>query len=407
MNPPPRVLHVFYDITRLSGYQIRSKYILSNQKSLGLDVSAAFLPRSNLNCVRTDLGGVDALPPEIPRVLKPLLAIDERVPTLAKIHRAMLRRLLRAYVGTLIEESRPDIVHAHSAWLSAKQAFFAARARGVPFLYEVRGFWEESALVEEGDSWLGFRYKYFKLNEDRLLREADAIVTISEGLKNEAISRGARPDKIGVVPNGVDTSEFVPVSRDDDLAESLGIGERIVVGYISSLRKMEGVKYLVEAMQTVDEKGIALVVGDGPEKPVLETLARELGVWERIKFVGAVPHSEIRKYYSLIDIFVVPRIKRKVCEIVTPLKPLEAMAAGKCLLMSDVAGLRELAAAGETAAFFEPENGRALAAGLNSLIGDDDRRRKMGETARRYVVEEREWRRIVEGYLPIYEKLKR
>ena len=406
MNRPLKILHVFYDIVPLTGYQIRSKYVLANQKRLGLDLTAVFLPTQMKNCVWTLLGGVPVVPLEIPGILKGLIGLKP-ISIVGTMQRGLMRRLFRSYLFKIIGETKPSIVHAHSAWMSAAQAFAAARLAGIPFLYEIRGLWEETAISEGRASQLGPRYSYFRLHENHLIRNADAVITLSDGLRREMIFRGSNAERTSVVPNGVDTEEFVPMSCDSKLAESLGCGARTVVGYISSLRRMEGVKYLVEAIQKVDENAFAIVVGDGPERASLERLARDLHVQGRIKFVGAVPHAEIKKYYSIIDIFVVPRTKDKVCRVVTPLKPLEAMAMGKCLLMSDVEGLRELAKEGETAFFFEPEDSAALAARLNALIADEELRRKVGGNARRYVVRERDWRKLMEEYISIYEELLR
>ena len=372
---------------------------------MGLDVVAVFLPLRMKNCVTTVLGDVPIVPPDVPARLRGILSLEEPELLTGTARRAILRRLFRVQIGEVIEETKPDIVHAHSAWMSAAQGFAAARAAGLPFLYEIRGLWEETNVAEKINRKYGVRYWYFRWHENYLIRRADAIITLSNGLRDEMIARGSDVDRLSIVPNGVDTEAFAPTARDSKLADSLGCGDRTVVGYISSLRRMEGVKYLVEAMQKVSGQACAVVVGDGPEKASLERMARDLHVDHNIRFVGAVPHAEIRNYYSIIDVFVVPRMKMKVCEIVTPLKPLEAMAMGKCLLMSDVNGLRELAKTDEAAVFFEPENSDALAAKLNALIVDKEMRTAMGENARRYVVEQRDWRKLVERYIPAYEKV--
>ncbi|RJP71112.1 MAG: glycosyltransferase [Candidatus Abyssobacteria bacterium SURF_17] len=406
-----KVLHVFSNIHDISGYQVRSKYVLDNQKRMGLDLAAASMWDGTSGGGKIFNGNVPVFLFDVREGFKKLPNIPIPIPYLREagreVRRYAVRRIFRSYLSQVIERTRPDIVHAHSSWKTALQAFAAARRARLPFLYEIRGVWEETAVAEREISRLGFEYVRSRFHENHLIRESDAIVTLSEGLKQDLCARGGNPNRISVIPNGVDTAEFMPVPRDVQLAESLACGQRTIVGYISSLRKLEGIKYLVQAMRKVDECICAVIVGDGSERESLERYARDLGVQDRIKFVGSVPHAGIARYYSIIDIFVVPRIRQKVCELVTPLKPLEAMAMGKCLLMSDVGGLRELASEEETAQFFEPENSESLADKLRLLVADAELRRKMGEKARRYVVEKRDWRGLVNQYIPIYENLMR
>lgn len=402
-----KILHVFYDIGRLSGYQIRSKCIVANQQKLGLDVNVAYLPRRPGNRVETVFGGAPAFAPDIPRNLRRLFDSETPVHMPEALQRFLTRRLLRLRIGEIADTTRPDIIHAHSSWMSAAQGFAVARKLEIPFLYEMRGLWEEDTALEQKGSKLGFSYQYFRARENHLIRNSDAVVVLSEGLKKEVVLRGANPEWVGVVPNGVDTDEFVPRPRDSQLAESLGCGARTIVGYVSSLRLLEGIRYFIEALPKVDKQAFALIVGDGPERDALEKLVSDLGINDRIKFTGAVPHAEIKRYYSIIDIFVVPRINVKSCHIVTPLKPLEAMAMGKCVVMSDVGGLRELANGDETAVFFKPEDSSDLAEKLNMLIADRGYRQKLGENARLHVVERKDWRKVVKAYLPLYEKLVR
>jgi PEP-CTERM/exosortase A-associated glycosyltransferase len=400
------ILHVFYDITQLSGYQIRSKYILSCQKALGLHVTAVFLPLRMETCFKTYLGEVPVFAPEVSLGWQMFLRRKSQLRPVRFMQRAAMRLCFRNYLKDFVRENKPDIVHAHSAWMSAAPAFAAAETAGVPVLYEIRGLWEETGIAEGRASRSGLRYRYFRFRENRLMRRADAIVALSQGLKDEIINRRAHPEKISIIPNGVDSEAFAPIPRNRELARELGCDSKIVVGYVSSLRRMEGIEYLLRAMQkTVG--AAAIIVGAGPEKEYLIRLARELGIEPKVKFVGRVPHEKVKQYYSLIDIFVVPRRKEKVCELVTPLKPLEAMAMGKCVLMSAVGGLKELAADGETAVFFEPENSEALAEKLNMLIANKEYRQKIGENARQYVVKEKDWRTLVREYLPLYEKLMR
>jgi len=275
------------------------------------------------------------------------------------------------------------------------------RGQAPPIVYEIRGVWEDSAVaigtLEPGSR----RYRRNQEESTRAAIEADRVVTISEGLRREFVRRGIPADKITVVPNGVDTSTFTPLPRDRELAEKTGVGGKTVFGYISSIRALEGIEFLIRAMPEVLQavpNSACLVVGDGEHRATLEALANDLGLAGKVIFTGRVPHDDIRRYYSIIDVFVVPRPSQRVNELVTPLKPLEAMAMERAVLVSGVGGLRELVEDGRTGLVFAPENPRDLARKAILLAGDESLRLELGQRARRFVVQEREWSRVVRRY---------
>jgi glycosyltransferase involved in cell wall biosynthesis len=208
-------------------------------------------------------------------------------------------------------------------------------------------------------------------------------------------------DKISVVPNGVDTSVFVPREPDAKLAARLGLTGKMVFGYISTIRRLEGVEYLVKAMpeivKSIPNAG-CLIVGDGDYAPQLRALVNQLGLQNKVILTGRVHHEEILAYYSLIDVFVVPRPNFRVNNLVTPLKPLEAMSMAKPLLVSGVGGLTELVQDGQTGLIFKPEDIGDLAAKATALGQSSELRERLGEEARRYVVRECDWTSVIGVY---------
>jgi glycosyltransferase involved in cell wall biosynthesis len=229
-------------------------------------------------------------------------------------------------------------------------------------------------------------------------------VTLAEVMRRELVARGAEPDRITVVPNAVDESAFPPLERDDALAERLGISasER-VVGYISSLSTYEGVEHLIDAAALLREGGWpvrCLVVGDGEAREALE--ARDPGF---AIFTGRVPHAEIQSYYSLIDVFVVPRTAERVSQLVTPLKPYEAMATGRALVVSRVPALTEMIVEGVSGLTFTPEDPHDLARVIETLLEQPTRRAELAASAREWVLENRTWSRNGAAYLDLYRSL--
>ena len=195
------------------------------------------------------------------------------------------------------------------------------------------------------------------------MKSADLVVTLGEAMRDEILERGVDPDKVIIVPNGV-SEEFLRPLPDDQgkLKASLGIkpGEH-VVGLVSSLVAHEGIGTLLEAVKILDDRGVrtrALIVGDGPERPALQRQAAALGI-DAI-FPGRVPMSQVRAYHAVLDVFVVPRTPDRVCQLVTPLKPVEAMASGLPVVVSGVKALsRDRQRQGDRPAVAAAGRGRA------------------------------------------------
>lgn len=295
---------------------------------------------------------------------------------------------------------RVDLVHAHSPYRTALPAIRAARALRLPVVYEVRGLWEESAVAGgrfvRGDA----RYRRWREQETRAMRAADAILVLGDTLREEVIARGIERERVFVVPNAVDAERFRPSSEAERASEGPLEGtERLrgtVLGYIGSVRTMEGVDELVrgaaEALRSGHDVSL-LIVGDGPELAEVRELASELGLADRSAFPGRVPHDRIGRYYDRIDLFVVSRPDTFVTRTVTPLKPLEAMAMGKTVIVSDLPALRELVANGRTGLTYRPGDPADLARQAARLISDPGLARELAEAGRRWILEDRTWER--------------
>ena len=181
-----------------------------------------------------------------------------------------------------------------------------------------------------------------------------------------------------------------------------------MIGYLGSFYDYEGLDDLVAAMPALVLRRPALhllMVGGGPMEATLRAAAAASPARDRIHFTGRVPQREVDRYYALVDVLVYPRKAMRLTELVTPLKPLEAMAQGKLVAASDVGGHRELIADGETGTLFEADSPEALAdavAGLFAARADWPERRAR---ARAWVAAERNWDRSVEHYAPVYARL--
>jgi PEP-CTERM/exosortase A-associated glycosyltransferase len=316
-------------------------------------------------------------------------------------------------IVALAREWRPDVLHAHSPALAGMAGLKAARVLGVPLVYEIRAFWEDAA-VGNGTSRAGsLRYRLTRELENRVVVGADAVITICRGLRDDLAARGFAPEGITVMPNGVDLTLLGdPPPRDEALAEELGLGAKDsrgpVIGFIGSFYDYEGLDDLIAAMPALvaSHPGARLLlVGGGPMEAALRAQAAGSPAAHAIRFTGRVPHGEVERYYSLCDVMAYPRKRSRLTDLVTPLKPLEAMAQGRIVAASDVGGHRELIVDGLTGVLFPPDDPAASAAVLSALFGRRSEWPAMREAARAHVVAHHDWNRNASRYRDVYQAL--
>ncbi len=304
--------------------------------------------------------------------------------------------------GRLVERLRPSVLHAVSNHLNAGVALELRERYGLPVAYEVRGFLEDSWLSRdpsrtEADAF----YRLTREVETARMLSADLVVTLGEAMREEIESRGVAD--VLVVPNAVDEEFLTPLPDGTELRAELGIAPSdVVVGLTSTFYGFEGIGTLIEAAALRGDFTL-LLVGDGPERPALERQAAELGV--SAVFTGRVPVDQVRRYQAVLDVFAVPRTADRVCQLVTPLKPLEAMAGGIPVIASDVRALREIIEPGVTGTLTVPEKPDSWANSLEQLIYSPRTRGEIGRAAQEWVAEHRTWRAVSARYLGPYREI--
>lgn len=313
-------------------------------------------------------------------------------------------------LARVIDESGSGVLISTTPYLTAATALAVARSRQRKMIYEVRGFLEETWVSRAGvGAETSELYLRWRDAETRTMRNADAVVTLSDGMRNEIVARGVPADHVFVVPNGVDVSNFTPQAPDSELRVRLGIPEGVpVIGYIGSLVQYEGIPDLVRAAALLRDQGVnfrLLIVGSGADTGRISAAVQEGNLGSFVVMPGRVPHAEVRRYHSLIDLFVVPRTADRVCQLVTPLKPYEAMAMGRCVVASDVAAIRQVVREGETGRLSTPESPADLARVLRELIEAPDLRLKLGQTAQEWVNRERSWEAIGAIYADVVHRV--
>lgn len=396
------ILHVLdHSIPLHSGYTFRTRAILEQQRALGWNTShITGIKHTVASVLEESVDGLCFYRTPYPTGLMSTLPILNQlsvINTLAKRLEEVARRI------------NPDILHAHSPVLNGVAALRVARRLGIPLVYEVRAFWEDAAVDHGTSKENSLRYKATRALETYVLRRADAVTTICTGLQNEIVARGIAHEKVTVIPNAVDLEHFtVNGVPDQVLMEKLNLKGKHILGFIGSFYAYEGLPLLLQALpgilRLVPDVRV-LLVGGGVQEDALKQLAMDLGIADKVIFTGRVPHDQVQRYYDLVDIFVYPRLSMRLTELVTPLKPLEAMAQGRLVVASDVGGHKELIKHGETGYLFCAGNVDSLTDTILDMLKKREDWAEFHAAARHFVETERNWPVSVACYRAIYERL--
>lgn len=394
-----RVLHVLdHSLPMQSGYASRTRALIRAQQAAGLDVRGITGQRhTSAGPSEETVDGIQFHRTDGRRTGPPL------------IRQWLETRAFTRAIDRLCDAWKPDVLHAHSPGICAGAALRVARRRQLPLVYEIRAFWEDSWVGNGGGTERALKYRLSRAHETRMAAEADAVVTICEGLRDDLLARGVSPAKMIVVPNGVDLGLLGrPVPRDRALAARLGLGDGPVVGFIGSFFTYEGLDDLIAGMPELLRRvptAQLLLVGGGPCETALVSQARSSPAAGAIHVVGRVPHGEVARYYALADVMAYPRKASRLTDLVTPLKPLEAMAQGTLVAASDVGGHRELITAGTTGILFPPDRPGECAAALADLLTDRRTWEARRIAARSHVEARHDWAVNVQRYLSLYRAL--
>jgi glycosyltransferase involved in cell wall biosynthesis len=389
-----------------NGFTMRSRYTLVAQRDAGLRpfvVTSLGFPRKDGVDGFPDVELVDGIPHY-------RLDLGPAYPTHPPYDEHLRDYAwLAARVG---RRERPAIIHASSGFRGFETALVGRALREHlrrPLVYEVRSFFETTWSADAHLAESGEHYRRRYETENRCMQAADVVITIAESMRDDIAARGVPRERIHLIPNGVDPAAFVPMDPPEALRRRYRLDGRTTFGYVSTLdHPREGHELLIEATARLLMRGrkvACLIIGDGARRRQLEQQARRAGLGGAVIFTGRVPHDQVRAYYALLDIFVVPRRNDRAARFVTPLKPFEAMAMAKPLVVSDLPALVEIAAPGERGLAFPHDDAGALADRIETLIDAPDQRARFGRAGRDWVLAERTWARNGDRYREIYAEL--
>lgn len=401
-----RVLHVLdHSWPVLSGYSVRSRYLVTAEHQIGMqpqvltgplheldDPAACETSVDNVTYSRTPFGG------RFSRAL-----VVARWPI---VREAAVVFLLRQRILRLLDTSSVDVIHAHSPALCGLAAWQASQSRNTAFVYEVRAFWEDAAVDQNRIRHDSAVYRFSRGLESFVSRRADAVVGIAKPMLDDLRARGVNTEKLFHVPNGVDAETFCSRTRDTELAAKLKLGSDPVLGFIGTMYRYEGISWLVRAVTELRRRGTLcqlLIAGNGEDFSEVVTAVKQAGAEDYIRVLGTIPHDLVQRYYSLMDVMVYPRHSVRLTELVTPLKPLEALALGKAVLASNVGGIRELVNPEETALLFQPDDIEDFCQQAQRLLKDETLRARLGKRAQQMILRDKDWKILARRYEEVYE----
>jgi len=402
---PIKILHLFdHSIPLQSGYTFRSRAIMLQQKALGYDIKALTSDRQGRTAHTKE--SIDEI--VFYRIRNQRSNFDRMIKTIPFVNQYYTVYTLRKRLKEVLKAWQPDVIHSHSPLLTAWAALPIVKKLDIPLIYEVRAFWEDAAVDHGTHQFNSFRYKLIKKLETKICLSATKVTTICEGLKNDLIERGVPEQKITVIPNAVDLSQFSHIAlskpKDRKILDKYDLENKFILGFIGSLYAYEGLDTLIKAFPQI-KKNIPnaklLIIGGGPQFNIWKKLKESSSCGADIIFTGRVPHEQVQAFYQLLNVLIYPRKKLRLTELVTPLKPLEAMAMGKCVVASNVGGHKELIVSGQNGLLFEADDIDDLT--LKVLACQDKETRELLiQNGRRYVEKERNWPNSVKRYGTVY-----
>ncbi len=396
-----RVLHVLdHSLPLHSGYTFRTQRILENQQKLGYETYHLTSPKQGPTAEKIEeFEGLRFY-------RSPSVGLSRYFPVFRQLGSIKATRIaLQAYV----KEIRPDIIHAHSPSLNGIAALKVAKEFGIPVVYEVRALWEDAGVDHGTHQPNSLRYRASMWLESKVLQQANQVTTICEGLKANLVARGLESDKVTIVPNAVDT-QMTRQSVDHEFIQTFkkthGIKHETCIGFLGSFYDYEGLDLLVEAMSHPDMAQYpvkCLLIGDGPARSTILDQIHKAGLEDKFVVPGKVDHAYIPSLYHMMDMCVYPRKLNRLTQMVTPLKPLEAMAFGVVVLASNVGGHLELIEANETGFLFEADNVESLRAALVQQLTHTKPMDVLFK-AKNYIQEHRQWHVCAKKYQDVYQK---
>ena len=398
-----KILHILdHSVPLHSGYTFRSQNIFEAQKKMGFNPVVLTSPKHEESYKQETpacetFNGI--------KYYRTGVSLQYPVPVLSELS---LMYVLYKRILDVAQNEQPDLLHAHSPVLNAIPAIWAAKKLSIPVVYEIRAFWEDAAVDHGTYAENSWKYKLTKNIETWVCKKADHVGILCKGLKNDLISRSIPEKKISVIYNGINPETLKPAMPDKDFYDAWGLEGKKVIGFVGSFYRYEGLDLLMRAFKKIAQThadSVLLLVGGGEMEGELKALAVKLNIQDRVIMPGRIPHERIAGVYSMIDILAYPRYSMRLTELVTPLKPLEAMAMSKALVASDVGGHKELINDNITGLLFRAGDMEHLAQRICNLLEDRKLEESVKQNGEAWVRKNHTWEATTFIYQHIYKEI--
>jgi len=290
----------------------------------------------------------------------------------------------------ILEEKRPDLILTRYNLLNFSSALLA-KIKKIPIVLEVNSpqAYESKNFYRHSYHWPFLSELIEKIN----LKIADAVIVVSEELKNYFVKRKVAPQKIFVIPNGVDPEKFYPFGKTKSIIDKYKLKDFVVIGFVGSFHYWHGIDNLIDLIKRVLSKYdnvCFLLIGKGALNDEIEQVINE-HIKSKVILLGYVSHKDVPKYLSIIDIAIAPYPKMEFFYF-SPLKIFEYMASGKAVVSSKIGQIGRIIKDGENGLLFEPDNKEELFSKVSQLIENEEMRKKLGGQARASVINNYTWK---------------
>jgi len=292
-----------------------------------------------------------------------------------------------------------DFIYERYAFLTWIGPYFAKKHR-IPIILEVN---ETSGLDEVTGQVL---VKLATKIEKKVFKMADAIVVVSDFLRQHIQKMGINKDKIYVIPNAVNLALFNPDNVKDDLKRKLNINDKIVIGFVGAFVSWNNLKLLMDIFKDVSRERSdihLLLVGDGPLRDELERKVHQENLKDKVSFTGRVKYEDVPKFIHVMDICVIPKSN----QYRSPMKLFEYMAMAKPVVAPRLEPIEKVVINNSNGLLFDVENKDSLKEAIMALVEDAPKRKEIGKMARRTVKGNYTWENNAKGIIKIYEFLDR
>ncbi len=398
-----KILHILnHSFPLLDGYASRSQNIFKAQKKMGWSPVILTTPKHEddlkKKCQKKEI--IEGF-----KFYRTGINNCGKIPIIAEF---MLILMVFKRLIEVIKIENPDIIHSHSPVLNYIPACIAGKIFGIPVIYEIRAYWEDAGVDNTTYRKKSIKYKFVQALETWACNSVEQVAVLCNGIRKDLASRGVDINKMTPVFNGINSENFTPCIPDQELVEKWHLSGKRVIGFIGSFYRYEGLDLLIEAFSKLPEKNpdlVLLLVGGGEVEKQLKEQVVNLNLENHVIMPGRIPHNRVRGVYAMMDIMIYPRYSIRLTELVTPLKPLEAMAMGKAVIASDIGGHRELITHNETGILFPAGDAAGLAESILSTLDDKILLERLRKNGIQYVLENKTWEKTTAVYKVIYSKL--